>query len=265
MLLVPILPHCRQTCLCPSSLPSCIFPSKVSDSSSVPHSVLAAYEAAASVENWEGRGDFRGFIIFFKSILSWVHKTVLSPPAKSLLINIHACSVLSWFLCLHTYMCKSRYTKSTSNTHSFLSPYVCFFILLPKCSWWWLCVNIYVQHIYEYIHTKQHNCPVVPCFLVSSMTKMISSPFFMIKPWYSTEMDIVSPSSFPAWLDQVDDSSVMQFGYSWASVLFLKDNTYRTPNFKWNLYYSRVATQVSSEDINTNELSEKNPLTITLY
>lgn len=52
---------------------------------------------------------------------------------------------------------------------------------------------------------------------------------------------------------------MMQFGYSWASVLFFEDNTYKTPDFKWNLYYSRVATQVSSEDVNSNELSEKNP------
>lgn len=64
--------------------------------------------------------DFRGFIIFFWSVLSWVHKTVLSPPPKSLLVNIHTCSVLSWFPSVHTCMCKSRYTNSASDTHSFL-------------------------------------------------------------------------------------------------------------------------------------------------
>lgn len=235
-LLAPFLPHCRQTCLslCSSSLPSCLFPSKVSADSFVPNSGLIICEAACmSGKPRKKVMLLGGLLFFFKSVLSWAHKAAWTPPAISLLISTHARPVLSWFLFLSVRICVKTHTHTNSwNTQYFLPPYICVF--LYHSTQMFLVTAVHVQHKYEHIHTEQHGRPAQPCFLPFSQgwPRWFQALFSIIRPLHSTEMDIFSPSSCPTWLDQVGGSSVVQVWLLLSpgpSLLLLKDHSHRTP------------------------------------
>ena len=104
------------------------------------------------------KGDgFRGFIIFFKSVLSWALKAALTLPAKSLLINTHACPVLSWFLSLSIHICVKTHIHTNSwNTQYFLSPYIWMFLYLSTQMFLVAAVHEHMYSTYMSIYTQSN-------------------------------------------------------------------------------------------------------------